>query len=258
LNSTVTADGHLDIGGVFSRTAEIYRQAFGTVWIVALILLVPMVILNSLASEAGWFMHLIASVYQVIATVWLAGTIVKIVEDVESDGVVDASVGQLLGLAWKRVFSLFLLSLVVGFLVGVGLILLIIPGIFLALMWIVSTPAMMVEGKGVFASMSSSSDLTRENRMRILGIGVLLIVAYILIGGTVALLGYLTPVLAVIVGVGLIVAVYPYLAVLPSVLYFNLVEVKGGGVVAGGGPTSGVEEAQVVEEVEVDLPGDQQ
>ena len=138
MNETVTADGKLDIGGVFSRTGDIYRQAFGTVWVVALILLVPMVILNAIAEGNGWFLNLIAPVYQIVATVWLAGTIVKIVEDVEADGVVDASVGELFGLVAPRLFALFLLSIVVGILVGIGLIFFIIPGIILTLMWIVS------------------------------------------------------------------------------------------------------------------------
>ncbi len=257
MNSTVTPDGHLDIGGVFSRTGDIYKQAFGTVWVVALILLVPMVILNAIAADSGWFLNMIATVYQIIATVWLAGAVVKIVEDVEADGVVDASVGELFGLVAPRLFSLFLLSLVVGILVGIGFIFFIIPGIILTLMWIVSTPSMMVEGKGVFDSMSRSSELTKENRMRILGVGILLIVAYIVVALIIALLAAITPILGIIGGIALLVAVYPYLAIIVSVLYFNLVEVKGGQVVTGGGPTAGIDEAPVVEEVEVDLPGDQ-
>jgi hypothetical protein len=200
---------------------------------------------------------MIATVYQIIATVWLAGAVVKIVEDVEADGVVDASVGELFGLVAPRLFSLFLLSLVVGILVGIGFILFIIPGIILTLMWIVSTPSMMVEGKGVFDSMSRSSELTKENRMRILGVGILLIVAYIVVALIIALLAAITPILGIIGGIALLVAVYPYLAIIVSVLYFNLVEVKGGQVVTGGGPTAGIDEAPVVEEVEVDLPGDQ-
>ncbi|MGA1212271.1 MAG: YciC family protein, partial [Solirubrobacterales bacterium] len=218
MNEAVTAGGKLDIGGVFSRTGDIYKQAFGTVWVVALILLVPMVILNAIADGNGWFLNLIASVYQIVATVWLAGTIVKIVEDVESDGVVDASVGELFGLVAPRLFSLFLLSLVVGILVGIGMIFFIIPGVILALMWIVSTPSMMVENKGVFESMSRSSDLTRQNRMRILGVGLLLIVAYIVIGLVVVLLAAITPILGIIGGIAIAVAAYPYLAIIVSVL----------------------------------------
>ena len=93
--------------------------------------------------------------------------------------------------------------------------------------------------------------------MRILGVGILLIVAYIVVALIIALLAAITPILGIIGGIALLVAVYPYLAIIVSVLYFNLVEVKGGQVVTGGGPTAGIDEAPVVEEVEVDLPGDQ-
>lgn len=253
MNSTVTPDGHLDVGGVFSRTADIYKQAFGTVWVVALILLVPMAILNAIAADSGWFLNLIASIYQIVASVWLAGTMVKIVEDVEADGVVDASVGELFGLVAPRLVALFLLSIVVGVLVALGFVFFIIPGIILTLMWIVSTPAMMVENKGVFDSMGRSSELTKGNRWRILGVGVLLVVAYFVLALIIGLLTAITPILGIIGGIALLVAVYPYLAIIVSVLYFNLVEVKGGQVVAGGGPAAGIEEAPVAEVGEVDV-----
>jgi hypothetical protein len=255
VNEAVTADGKLDIGGVFSRTGDIYKQAFGTVWIVALILMIPVAVLNAF-SDNGWLINLIAAVVQLVATVWLAGTIVKVVEDVEADGVVDASVGELFGLVWPRIVSLILLSLVVSILVGIGLIFFIIPGIILALMWIVSTPSMIVENKGVFDSMSRSSELTRGNRWRILGVGVLLLIAYIVLAAIIALLAAITPILAIIGGIALLVAVYPYLAIIVSVLYFNLVEVKGGRVVPGGGPTAGIEQVEEVEVVEEVDPGD--
>ena len=250
MNETVTAEGKLDIGGVFSRTGDIYKQAFGTVWIVALILMIPVAILNAFADN-GWLINLIASIVQLIATVWLAGTIVKVVEDVEADGVVDASVGELFGLVWPRIISLILLAIVVGVLTFIGFLLIVIPGIILTLMWIVSTPSMIVENKGVFDSMSRSSELTKGNRWRILGVGLLLLIAYIVLFVVIAILAAITPILAIIGGIALLVAVYPYLAIIVSVLYFNLVEVKGGRVVPGGGPTAGIEQVEQVEQVEV-------
>ena len=258
MNETVTAEGRLDVGGVFSRTGDIYKQAFGTVWVIALILFIPVVILNYLSGDGGWFIGLIAGIVQLIASVWFAGTMVKVVEDVEADGVVDASVGDLLGLVWPRLVSLILLGIVVGVLVAIGFFLLIIPGIILTLLWIVSTPAMMVENKGVFDSMSRSSELTKDNRWRVLGVGILLLIAYIVIFLVISVLAAITPVLGIIGGIILVIAAYPYLAIIVSVLYFNLVEVKGGRVVTGGGPTAGIEQAEGVEVVEeIDVEGRQ-
>ena len=140
----------------------------------------------------------------------------------------------------------------------IGFLLIVIPGIILTLMWIVSTPSMIVEDKGVFDSMSRSSELTKGNRWRILGVGLLLLIAYIVLAAIIALLAAITPVLAIIGGLALLVAVYPYLAIIVSVLYFNLVEVKGGRVVPGGGPTAGIEQVEQVEVVEEIDPGERQ
>ncbi|MFM8519119.1 MAG: hypothetical protein ACKOB2_01695 [Solirubrobacterales bacterium] len=251
MNETVTAEGKLDVGGVFSRTGDIYKQAFGAVWIIALILFIPVVILNYLSGDGGWLIGLIAGIVQLIASVWFAGAMVKVVEDVEADGVVDASVGELLGLVWPRLVSLILLAIVVGVLVAIGFVLLIIPGIILTLLWAVSTPAMMVENKGVFDSMSRSSELTKDNRWRVLSVGLLMIVAYIVIAEVIGILAAITPILGIIGGIILVIAVYPYLAIIVSVLYFNLVEVKGGRVVTGGGPSAGIEQPGQVEQVEI-------
>lgn len=68
-----------------------------------------------------------------------------------------------------------------------GMILLIIPGVILALMWSVALPAATVERTGVLASLSRSSALTRGRRWRILGavlIPLLMasVISWILIG----------------------------------------------------------------------------
>ena len=178
-------NGHLDIGGVFDSTTAIYKNCFGTVWIVALVLLIPANIIVALLGNG--ILGIIGSLISLAASAWLMGSIIKIVQDVEADGRVDMSVGEILGAVWPRIVPIVLLEIVVGILVAIGLIFLIIPGVILALMWSVSLPALVVEDKGVFDSMSRSSELTRENRMRILGLAILILVLYLVLVIVVAL-----------------------------------------------------------------------
>lgn len=231
---------HLDIGGVFEATGEIYKKAFGTFWIVALVLLIPAAILEAILGTDG-VGGLLAAIVRIVATAWLAGAVIRIVQDVQNDGQVDYTVGELLGSIWPRLLAIIALEIVVGIIVGVGLLLLIVPGIILALILAVSLPALVVEDKGVFDSMSRSAELTKDNRMRILGVGLLLIVILFGIGVLVALLAAITPLLGALVGLILGVLLYPYTSMLAAVLYYRLVELKEGGVVA-------VEETVVVEE----------
>jgi hypothetical protein len=222
---------HLDIGGVFEATGDIYKQAFGTFWIVALVLLIPAAILQALLGDSGGGGFL-ASIVQLVATAWLAGAVIRIVQDVQEDGRVDYSVGELLGTVWPRLLAIIGLQILVGIIVGIGLILLIVPGVILALILAVSLPALVVEGKGVFDSMSRSADLTKDNRMRILGVGLLLILILFGVAILVGLLSAATPILGAVVGLVLGVLLYPYISMLTAVLYYRLVELKEGGVVA--------------------------
>ncbi len=237
--------GHLDIGGVFEATTEIYKKCFGTVWIVALVLLVPAAIIVAILGNEG-ILGLIGSLVQLVATAWLIGSVIRIVQDVEEDGQVDWSVGDILGSVTGRLVAIILLQIVVGILVGIGLIFFIIPGVILALMWAVSMPSLVVEGKGVFDSMSRSSELTKHNRMRILGIVVVVILIYVAIVILGALLTAAIPVVGIIALIVVGVLAYPYVAIISAVLYFRLVELKDGVVVA-------VEETVVVEE-SIDSP----
>ncbi len=104
-------NGHLDIGGVFDSTTEIYKNCFGTVWIVALVLLIPANIIVALLGNG--ILGIIGSLISLAASAWLMGSIIKIVQDVEADGRVDMSVGEILGAVWPRIIPIILLVRVV-------------------------------------------------------------------------------------------------------------------------------------------------
>ena len=88
-----------------------------------------------------------------------------------------ASFGNCLSTGIRNFVSLLLIALLVGFGVLVGMIFLIVPGIILAVAWLVAVPARVVEHTNVFDSISRSNNLTRGHRWAIFG----LIIAYVLL-----------------------------------------------------------------------------
>ncbi len=238
MNATGAGTAHLDVGGVFDATTELYKKCFGTVWIVAVVLLLPAAIIVAILGDDG-FLGLIGSLVNLAATAWLAGTVVKIVEDAEADGQVDMGPGQLLGLVWPRLLPLMLLQILFAIAVFIGLILLIVPGVIIALMWVVALPAMVVEDRGVAESFSRSSELTRGNRMRILAVGLLVLLIYIGITILGLLLAAISPVLGVLALVVAGVLLYPYVSIISAVLFFRLRDLIQGVV---------IEETRIVEE----------
>lgn len=229
MNAVQSAAGHLDIGGVFDRTSEIYKATFSTVWLVALVIMLPTAIIVAILGDGA--LQIIGSLVTMAASAWLVGSIVRVVEDVEADGRVDKGVGEVLGSVWPLLISLILLQIVVGILVFVGMIFLIVPGVILALMWIVSVPSMVVESRGVFEAMSRSSELTSGNRMRILAIGIVVFLIYIGVMIVAAIFTAISPVLGVIAMVAAAVLLYPFVAIITSVLYFRLRELEQSQVV---------------------------
>lgn len=238
--SDQSGTAHLDIGGVFEATTEIYKKCFGTVWIVALILLVPAAIIVALLGNGG-LGGLLGGLINLVVTAWLLGAIIRVVQDVEEDGQVDWSVGDILGSVTGKLIGIILLQIVVSILVFIGFIFFVIPGIILALMWAVSLPSLVVEDKGVFDSMSRSSELTKHNRMRILGVVIVVLLIYIAIAIVAAILTAAVPILGIIALIIIGVLAYPYVAIISAVLFYRLRELKDGVVVA-------VEETVVVED----------
>lgn len=88
-----------------------------------------------------------------------------------------ASLGSTLRAAFARLLPLIGVSILAGLAAGLAAILLVIPGIMVAVAYEVATPVVVMErGRGVFGSLSRSADLTRGDRWPIFGILALLFI----------------------------------------------------------------------------------
>ncbi len=85
-----------------------------------------------------------------------------------------ASVSQCISVGVSKLLPVLGCAVVTGIGIGLGLILLIIPGIILMLMWYVAIPCAVIEGTGVGESMSRSQFLTSGKRASIFGLVILL------------------------------------------------------------------------------------
>jgi hypothetical protein len=83
--------------------------------------------------------------------------------------------------AISRLLPLFLLAILSYFGMVFGLILLVIPGLILAVMWSVAVPALVVEGNGPVAALGRSRALTKGSRWPIFGLVIVaIIISYVL------------------------------------------------------------------------------
>jgi|UPI00064601FB hypothetical protein len=97
--------------------------------------------------------------------------------------------GDALGVAARFALPLLGLGIVQVLGVLIGLLLLIVPGLILSVMWSVTTPCLIVEKRGVFASLQRSRELTRGHRWSIAGIFLIYLVLSMIVGAVVGLVG---------------------------------------------------------------------
>lgn len=81
-----------------------------------------------------------------------------------------AGVGKCIQVGLVRALPVMLTAIVAGLAIGVGLVLLIVPGIIVMTILYVAIPVAVVERPGIMASLSRSSELTGGYRMRIFGL----------------------------------------------------------------------------------------
>ena len=169
----------LDTSETFERIFQVYGSQFTTLLGLALVIFVPIAVLQGIVAASGSLALLfVTAVLAFIGYGLYTGGVVEAVHDIR-DGKRDWSVGDLLQRALPFVFPLIGAAILYGVIVVLGLILLIVPGLVFLTWFSLYAPAIVVERQGMFASFTRSRDLVRGNGWRVFGV---LLVTFIIAG----------------------------------------------------------------------------
>jgi hypothetical protein len=184
---TSIAQKQFSFGTVISQSISVFTANLVPFVIVSLLLLLPLLIYNLLAvgaPTAGFSgARLLAIVIQMILSQLLAATIsFATFQYLRGQPV---GIGECLSRGLSLIGPVFGVAFLAGLIIGVGLVLLVVPGIIAAVMLWIAIPAAVVERPGVVASLKRSADLTKGYRWTIFGIlfviGLILIIATIIL-----------------------------------------------------------------------------
>jgi hypothetical protein len=166
----------LDIGGVLSRVFQYYGQQASLLLPAALLVFIPVAVINGvLRTEGGILVALCAAVIGLIGTYWFQGMVVEAVRDMQ-DGVRDFDLGGLFRSVLPVLATLIGAGVLAGIAIGIGLILLIVPGLILLTIWAVLAPVIVVERTGVFDAFGRSRALVKNSGWQVFGVIVLLFI----------------------------------------------------------------------------------
>jgi hypothetical protein len=206
-------------GAVVARIWEIYLGQFGVLFGTAVVMFALQFVFALLLSAT---LAIVLVLVFAALSILYQGMVVELVQDVQ-DGRRDHSIGQLLRSVEPVFWPLVAVSLVFGICVGIGLVLLIVPGLILLVIWSVVAPVTVLEHPGVLAAFGRSRELVRGNGWNVFGVIVMVFVFVFLISFAVGLaVQGLGPVGRALVQWAVNSATAPITALSASVLYFAL------------------------------------
>lgn len=151
----------LSVGDTLSEVFSTYGAHAGVLLPVAFWLFLVVAIVDGLVGSNLALFPLVIVVSTIAATLY-QGMVVGLVRDVQ-DGRRDSSVGELFGYAAPVLLALIGAGLLSGIGIGIGLVLLIVPGLYLLTIWALIAPVIVIERSGVFEAFGRSRQLVRGN-----------------------------------------------------------------------------------------------
>jgi hypothetical protein len=173
------------IGEVLGEAWNLYKRFLGRFFLTAVVVFAVLDLLSGLADEAagdGWvaglFWGLVTATVGVVGYFWVQAALVETVNDVR-DGRADRTIGETFRAVQPRLPSAIVAGVLAAIGIGIGFLLLIIPGLYLLTIWSMLIPVIVLEGRSAGEAFSRSRELVRGNGWNVFG---LVVVTFLLVG----------------------------------------------------------------------------
>jgi len=227
------------LSGVLGEAWQMYRRFAAHLLAIAFVIYVAAAIIAAVLGLAGIVGALLAEIVVLFAAFLLQATLVKAVQDVR-DGRADLSIGETVSAAMPYIWSVAAASILAGIAITIGLILIIVPGLWLITIWAVIIPCIVIERTGALNSFGRSRQLVRGHGWHVFGTLVLVFIIMIVVN---IVLGIIFSALPLVWRNGLSTVVSgtlisPFIALVVTLIYYRLVGATAGwpGATAGGPP----------------------
>src|SRR5580700_5408225 len=220
--------------GVLAEAWGLYRRFAAHFLAIAFVLyFLTAVIVVLLTVSAGATGYFLAAVVEFVATFLVQATMVKAVQDVRN-GQAKLSIDATVSTAARFLLPVAGASILAGLAIGVGLALLIVPGLILLTYWSLIVPTIVVGESGAMASFGKSWRAISGHFWQTFGTYVLVFLIWIAVNIALGLVLLAVPA-AVRSFVSTVVAgtlLAPFYALVVTLVYYRLSEAHAGAVPA--------------------------
>lgn len=231
----------MGVGETLRKTFAIYREQAGVLLPVALLLFLAVGTANVLTPDT-FGIFILPLVFSILIGTLYQGMVVSLVRDLH-EGRRDSSVPELMRSVLPMFGPLVGAGILAGLGIGFGTVFLVVPGLYLATIWAVVAPVIVVEDRDVMEAFGRSRQLVSGNGWRVF------VVVAVIVGLITLLITLLFVLLARQLADNAVLEIAattlastitaPVEALVASVLYFRLLEIKRAGSVLqqpGDGP----------------------
>jgi hypothetical protein len=212
------------LSGVLSEAWQMYKMFAKHLLAIAFVIYLGAAVIAALLGLAGGTVGaVLGSLVQIVAAFLLQATLVKAVQDVR-DGRADMSIGDTVRAAVPYLGAVAGASILAGIAITIGLILIIVPGLYLITIWAVIVPVIVLEQSGALASFGRSQRLVRGNGWHVFGTLVLVYIIMLVVGIILGLIFSALP-HSLANGLSSIISgtlIAPYLALVVTLVYYRL------------------------------------
>ena len=178
-----------DSFGVYARNFVSFTALALVIGLVSLffqlLIFVPMMVSGAQdPTQMNWGLVFLGSVIPMIVNALTQATIIYgTFQDLRGQR---ASIGDCIARGLGSIVPVIIGSILLALGVGVGFMLIIVPGLILIVMWWVYIPAIVVESKGIIGAFGRSRELTRGRRWHVFGlimlVGIVVLIITFVIG----------------------------------------------------------------------------
>jgi hypothetical protein len=182
-------------------------------------------ILAAILGLAGAFGEILGIIVTTFAAFVLEAALVKAVQD-EREGRRDLTISGTVNAAMPYLGNVAIASILAGVAITIGLILILVPGLYLITIWAVIIPVIVIERAGALESFGRSQQLVRGHGWEVFGTLVMVYVIQIVAGFVLGLIFgalpyFLRDGLSTVI-TGTLIA--PFLAIVVTLIYYRLTE----------------------------------
>ncbi len=214
----------LGVGDTLNEVFALYGAHAGVLLPIAFWIYLVTAVLSGVAASGGIGLQLGSLVVSLLAGVLYQGIVVILVREVQG-GRTDLSMRELVDEAIPFVGPLLGAGLLAALGTALGLVALIVPGLFLMTIWAVIAPVIVVEKVAAMESFGRSRELVRGNGWPVLGTVLVGLLIFIVVGAVLSSIAFAITdgvILQIVFSALAATVTAPITALVAAVLYYRL------------------------------------